>query len=132
MAPLETELATQQNQQNILQHNLDLLPDLFELKAQRKTLLSNLNEFLAELKLADTDSRISNFNDGYGQGEATLTALGEEEQRQLRKEMLSLQTTSRNRTTENRANGPLPNGSATKPNGLRPHQSIRKFLSDDL
>lgn len=130
MAPLEAELAEQRTQQNVLQHNLDLLPDLAELKEQRQAVTAELNELLAELKLAQTDSRISNFNDGYGQGEATRTVLSDEEQRQLRKEMLALQNGNRNRTNEARPNGtPAANGKAP---GLRPHQTIRKFLSDEL
>lgn len=132
IAPLEAELAEQRTQQNVLQHNLDLLPDLNDLKEQRQTIMAELNELLAELKLAQTDSRISNFNDGYGQGEATRTGLSEEEQRQLRKEMLALQNSNRNRTNETRPTGtPAVNG-ATGKAALRPHQTIRKFLSDEL
>lgn len=134
IAPLEAQLAEQRTQQNVLQHNLDLLPTLDELKEQRQSALSELNEFLAELKLAQTDSRISNFNDGYGQGEATRKALSDEEQQQLRREMASLHNAKRvngvNRQVES------ANGSAEKgPNGksqLRPYQTIRKFLSDDM
>ncbi len=133
LAPLETQLAEQRTRQNVLQHNLDLLPDLSELKANRQAIIAELNDLLAELKLAQTDSRISNFNDGYGQGEATRSGLSDDEQRQLRKEMLSLHNTNRSRTTENRPNGTPPaNGTNGKPPGLRPYQTIRKFLSDEL
>ncbi|ADB37653.1 hypothetical protein [Spirosoma linguale] len=127
ITPLEIVLAEQSTQQNVLQHNLDLLPGLDELKQQKQAVTAELNELLAELKLAQTDSRISNFNDGYGQGEATRTVLTDEEQRQLRKEMLTLQNGSRTRTNESR-----PSGSNGKPQSLRPHQTIRKFLSDEL
>ncbi len=130
IAPIEAELAEQRTQQNVLQHNFNLLPNLDELKEQRQTIMAELNELLAELKLAQTDSRISNFNDGYGQGEATRTVLSDEEQQQLRKEMLSLQNSNRNRVSENRTtNAPTTNGKTTT---LRPHQTIRKFLSDEL
>ncbi|GAB4013681.1 hypothetical protein GCM10028808_33570 [Spirosoma migulaei] len=135
IAPLETQLADQLTQQNVLQHNLDLLPNLAELKEERQSILADLNEFLAELKLAQTDSRISNFNDGYGQGEATRTGLSDEEQRQLRKEMLSLHNNGRKRVDEPRITGngtPPTNGTNGKPQGLRPYQTVRKFLSDEL
>ncbi|MFD2574074.1 hypothetical protein ACFSUS_25785 [Spirosoma soli] len=136
MAPLEAQLAEQRTRQNVLQHNLDLLPALDELKEERRTVAAELNELLAELKLAQTDSRISNFNDGYGQGEATRTVLSDDEQRQLRKEMLSLQNGSRlngGRSGEVRPNGGQPDKATNgKPQGLRPYQTIRKFLSDDL
>ncbi|WP_332367989.1 hypothetical protein [Spirosoma telluris] len=127
IAPLETQLADQLTQQNVLQHNLDLLPNLTDLKEQRKSILSDLNEFYAELKLAQTDSRISNFNDGYGQGEATRTGLSDEEQRQLRKEMLSLQHTSRKRVDEPRANGTRPLTERTENHRL--YDLIRLFGS---
>ncbi|GAB3946322.1 hypothetical protein GCM10028805_16620 [Spirosoma harenae] len=135
IAPIEEQLAQQRTQQNVLQHELDLLPELSELKAQRQSITADLAELLAELKLAQTDSRISNFNDGYGQGEATRNDMSDDEHRQLRKEMLSLQNGSRKRTDEPRTNGngnqPI-NGANGKTNGLRPHQTIRKFLSDEL
>lgn len=127
ITPLEIQLAEQSTQQNVLQHNLDLIPGLDDLKQQRQAVTTELNELLAELKLAQTDSRISNFNDGYGQGEATRTVLSDDEQRQLRKEMLNLQHGNRPRVADNR-----PSGTNGKPQGMRPHQTIRKFLSDEL
>lgn len=131
IAPLDAQLSEQRTQQNVLQHNLSLLPTLDELKEERQAAITELNELLAELKLAQTDSRISNFNDGYGQGEATRKSLNDDEQRELRKEMLSLQNGNRI------SNGNRPNGTPIeKPtNGktqLRPYQTIRKFLSDDM
>ena len=133
ITPLETQLAEQRTRQQVLQHNLDLLPALDELKAQRQSITADISELLSELKLAQTDSRISNYNDGYGQGEATRTVLSEDEQRQLQKEMLSLQNANRTRSSESHPNGTQPaSGTNGKPNGLRPYQTIRKFLSDEL
>ncbi|MBC3791880.1 LapA family protein [Spirosoma utsteinense] len=131
IAPLEAQLAEQRTRQNILQHDLDLLPALDELTEQRRAIQAELNDLLSELKLAQTDSRISNFNDGYGQGEATRTVLTDDEQQQLRREMLDLQTSSRimgNRPTERPTSSDKPqNGKAQE---TRPHQMIRDFLSD--
>lgn len=133
IAPLDAQLAEQRTRQNVLQHNLELLPNLDELKQQRQAITSELNELLAELKLAQTDSRISNFNDGYGQGEATRSNLSDEEQRQLQKEMLLLHNSNRPRSTEPRLNNTSPERPTNgKPQGLRPYQTIRKFLSDEL
>ena len=133
IAPLDAQLAEQRTQQNVLQHNLDLLPNLNELKEERQAINADLNELLAELKLAQTDSRISNFNDGYGQGEATLSNLSDDEQQQLRKEMLSLHNSNRSRSSETRLNGTSPEKATNGKNqNLRPYQTIRKFLSDEL
>lgn len=133
IAPLEAQLAEQRTRQNILQHDLDLLPALDELTEQRLAIQAELNDLLSELKLAQTDSRISNFNDGYGQGEATRTVLTDDEQQQLRRELLDLQTSSRitgNRPTERPVSYDKPqNGKAQE---TRPHQVIRDFMSDGL
>ena len=118
VAPLEAQLAEQRTRQNVLQHDFDLLPALHELREQRIAIMAEINDLLADLKLAQTDSRISNFNDGYGQGEATRTGLNDDEQRQWRWSMLDNQTGSRisgNRFAE-QSNG--------KSQDLRPHQPI--------
>ncbi|GAB3989374.1 hypothetical protein GCM10028807_14140 [Spirosoma daeguense] len=134
IAPLEAQLAEQRTRQQVLQHNLDLLPSLNELRGRRQALINDIDALLAELKLSQTDSRISTFNDGYGQGEATRNVLSDEEQQQLRKEMLTLQNSNRKRTEEPRppATTTPTNGANGKPNALRPYQNIRKFLSDEL
>ena len=86
LGPLQTELAEQRTHQTIAQHTLDLLPDLTELNQQRQRLLTDLIDLSEELKLALTDSRISQFTEGYAQGRATRTALSDDEQRQLHRE----------------------------------------------
>ena len=111
MAPLEAQLAEQRTRQNVLQHDLDLLPVLDELRGQRQTSMDELTLLLAELKLAQTDSRISNFNDGYGQGEATRTLLNDEEHRQLRRDMIDRQ-----------ASRPLGSRQSEQPNGAAPEK----------
>ncbi|GAB3574616.1 hypothetical protein GCM10027578_37560 [Spirosoma luteolum] len=122
LAPIESELAEQRTRQNVLQHNIDLLPGLDELKARIRTLTADLTDLLAELKLAQTDSRISNFNDGYGQGEASRATLSDDEQRQLRAQFLPVQ--------------PRPNGQQPGTNGkaqpMHPYQTVRNYLSDEL
>ncbi|MDB5244047.1 MAG: hypothetical protein JWP57_4673, partial [Spirosoma sp.] len=134
MAPLEAQLAEQRTRQNMLQHDLDLLPALDELREQRRTILDELTLLLAELKLAQTDSRISNFNDGYGQGKATRTLLNDEEHRQLRRDMIDRQAS---RPTGSRhseqLNGTAPEkGQNGKTHDLPPHQTTLKSLSDGI
>lgn len=132
IAPLENQLAEQRTQQNVLQHNLDLLPDLSELKSRVNAIRADLNLLLAELKLAQTDSRISNFNDGYGQGEAIRGTLSDDEQRQLQRERL-LATTNRPPRPADSSNGSTADKPANgKASVQRPYQTIRQFLSDQL
>jgi len=131
MVPLDSQLAEQRTQQNVLQHNLDLLPNLTELKTRIQTQTVDLNHLLAELKLAQTDSRIGNFNDGYGQGAAIRNTLTDDEQRQLQRERLLATTNRPPRPADSAgsaADKPV-NGKATV---QRPYQTVRQFLSDQL
>ncbi|MBD2700360.1 hypothetical protein IC229_06930 [Spirosoma sp. BT702] len=134
--PLEAQLAEQRSRQEVLQHNFDLIPSLDDLREQRQAIQNEISDLLAELKLAQTDSRISNFNDGYGQGEATRHGMSDGEKRQAQKEMGNLQNNGRKRSEEQRPAGSTSptNGTngKTNGNGLRPYQNVRKFLSDGL
>ena len=127
IAPLEAQLAEQRTRRNILQHDLDLLPALDELREQRQAIITGINDLLADLKLAQTDSRISNFNDGYGRGEAARVVLNDDEQRQLRHDVLDDRTSNRiseNRLPEQPA-GMSPEKSLNgKPQELKPQQAI--------
>ena len=126
MAPLEAELAEQRTRQTVLQHDLDLLPDLDELREQRRTITVEINDLLADLKLAHTDTRISNFNDGYGQGETTRTVLNDDEQRQLRRELLKRQTSHHpngNHSAEQFNGTPPEKISNGKPQDLKSHSN---------
>ena len=127
IAPFEAQLAEQRTRRNILQHDLDLLPALDELREQRQAIITGINDLLADLKLAQTDSRISNFNDGYGRGEAARVVLNDDEQRQLRHDVLDDRTSNRiseNRLPEQPA-GTSPEKSLNgKPQELKPQQAI--------
>lgn len=74
LAPVEDELTAQRGEQATLQYRLDLLPDLDALRIERRQTTAERDDLLAELKLALTDSRIHNFNDGYDRGEAAHSA----------------------------------------------------------
>lgn len=129
LIPAEQELAAQLTRKSVLEHELSLLPLLDELKEQKKTLTTELNDLLAEIRLSQTDSRIGNFNDGYAKGEAARSAMSEEEWQQVRNGYFSMSNLA------NRAKSASPERAftvATGKRGLRPHQAIRKFLSDDL
>lgn len=133
MAPLEAQLAEQRTRQNMLQHDLDLLPALDELRQQRRTILDELTLLLAELKLAQTDSRISNFNDGYGQGEAARTLMNDDEHRQLRRDLLERQAgRSTGRSPVAPPGTPPEKGQNGKAHDLPPHQPILKPVPDGV
>lgn len=70
-APLEVALLESQTQQAILDHELGLLPHPATLQKQHQQLGTELSNLLIEHRLAETDSRIHAFNDGYSRGAAT-------------------------------------------------------------
>ncbi len=70
-APLEADLREPQTQQAILDHELSLLPHPSALQKQQQQLATELSNLLIEQRLAETDSRIHAFNDGYSRGAAT-------------------------------------------------------------
>ena len=129
LVPAEQEFAAQLTRKSVLEHELSLLPSLDELKTEKKTLTAELNDLLAETRLSQTDSRIGTFNDGYAKGEAARGAMSEEEWQQVKSGYFSTPNLA------NRAKSASPERAFTVSNGkrnLRPHQAIRKFLSDDL
>ena len=129
LLPAEQEFAAQITRKSVLEHELQLLPVLDDLKAQKKTLQAELADLLAETRLCQTDSRIGTFNDGYSKGEAARSAMTEEEWQQAKSSYFSTANLA------NRAKSASPERAFTAngaKNGLRPHQAIRKFIADDL
>ena len=126
-------MAEQRTHQTIGQHDLDLLPALDELHEQRRTLVADVNDLLADLKLAQADSRISNFNDGYDQGEALRTLLNDDERRQLRREVLKIGShATNNQPTEQSPETPPEKSANGKPQISRAYQPVREFGPDNL
>lgn len=73
-APLEAALLEPQTQQAILDHELTLLSHPAALQKQHQQLTVDLSNLMIEQRLAETDSRIHAFNDGYSRGAATRPA----------------------------------------------------------
>ncbi len=73
-APTEADLIEPQTQQAILDHELSLLPHPAALQKQQQQLIIELSNLLIEQRLAETDSRIHAFTDGYARGAATRPA----------------------------------------------------------
>jgi hypothetical protein len=67
--PLEQELNEQAMQKQVIDDALDRLPNEADLRTQRAALLGTLQETGNDHRLAVTDRRIAQYNDGYAQGE---------------------------------------------------------------
>jgi hypothetical protein len=119
----ENELAEREIQKNVLEHDLTLLPNLDDLKAEKIAVLKEVAELLKDSKISDQDRRIHTFNDGFAKGKST--DLTDEEAEELRKAMFRQVQSSEDSKTD------------TKPkiyrsNGMRPHQALRKVITDQF
>lgn len=132
LSPLEAQLAEQRTRQIILQHDLDLLPALDELHEQHRAMVADVNDLLADLKLAQTDSRISNFNDGYDRGEA-IRAMLNDDRWQLSREVPKTESpVNGNQSAEQSRNAPPEKNANGKPQPPKTHQPVHEFGPDDL
>lgn len=131
LIPAEQELAAQLTRKSVLEHELVLLPSLDELKTKQKTLEAELRDLVAEARISQTDSRINSFNDGYVKGEAARGAMSEEEWQQVKAGYFSTANLASRAKSASPERAFTVNGNGTK-NGLRPHQALRKFISEDL
>jgi hypothetical protein len=119
----ENELAEREVQRNVLEHDLTLLPNLDELKAEKVAILKEIAELLKDSKISDQDRRINTFNDGFAKGQAT--ELTDEEAEDLRKAMFRQVQHGEESKTD-------PTPKVYRSNGLRPHQALRKVITDQF
>lgn len=123
LLPAEQALTEQVTRKAVLEHELALLPNLDDLKQEKKTLTEDTNNLLNESRLAQTDSRIATYTDGYAKGEATREAMTDDEFQQAQQNYTTLENLgakTRSGTPERIVRG----------RSLRPHQAIRKMITD--
>lgn len=126
----DKELAEETTQKDILAHELDMLPSLDDLRSERIKMRDELEELIETTRLAQTDSRIASFNDGYAKGEIARELMNEEEFTQFRNSMLNTHNLALKASAS--ADRSMTYGTGKRSSGLRPHQMIRKMITDDL
>lgn len=124
----QVELSQQLTQKAILENELATLPTTDELKKHRDELAADIDRLLEDARLARTDSRIAAFNDGYAKGSAARDAMSDEEYNQFRNGYF----TTSNLANKRSSSAADRSVSFRRTNSLRPHEAIRKHLSDDL
>ncbi len=124
LLPAEQALTEHLTRKTVLEHDLSLLPDLATLESDRQALADELANLLQESRLAETDSRIASYNDGYARGEAARDAQmdADFEQTQLDLRAQSNGGSVRPNSTERPGRG----------RSLRPHQAIRQAITNGL
>ena len=126
LTELEKVLAQQMVQKNIMENDLSVLPVLDELKEQEKALRKEIDDLEEERKLALTDSRIHAYNDGHARGEVARHIMSDEEYDQWRNSHLTvsnLALRAKSSATDHAV-------ARTRSTGMRPHQAIRKAITD--
>ncbi len=121
----EGELAQQIIQKSILENDLALLPNLAELKAERRDIFAQIDDMLNRSKVADQDRRINRFDDGLEKGKANREEMTDEEYEEFRSTSVRQMRNAQDITIDA---GPK----VYRNNGLRPHQALRKVITEQL
>lgn len=124
LVTVEQTLADQLTRKAVLEHELELLPVPDELKKERKAITEDINNLLNESRLAQTDSRIATYNDGYAKGEVARDTMTDEAFQQAQRDYSTLGSPDnrlRSGTDERVVRG-----------RVRPHEAIRRVISDGV
>jgi hypothetical protein len=107
------------------EQKLGLLPDLEELKTKKNKLESEILSINEKIKLAIESSRVSTYNEGYESGNINRDNLTADELEKYRKNMLE-------RIQLNQSDANVKSPRTYKSNGLRPHQALRKAITNSF
>ena len=124
----EIDLSEQIVQKNILENDLKLLPSLESLEAQKHSLQEEIKSIENETRLAETDARIGAYNDGFGKGSMVREVINDDEVNQFVRENY-FDTSTLASKAKAAAGG---NALFSKRPNLRPHQQLRKLISEDF
>jgi hypothetical protein len=102
---------------------LGLLPDIKELKDRNRKIEDELAGINEKIKLAIESGRVSIYSEGYEVGNTNRSQMSEEEFENYRKQNLE-------NLHIKRANSDDKTHKTLKTNGLRPHQALRKAISE--
>lgn len=126
----EKELAAETTQKEILANELDMQPSLDDLRNERKQLRADIEKLLDDMRGAYSDTRIASFNDGYAKGEMAREMMSEEEFTQFRNSMFDTHNLALKASAS--SDKSLSYTGGRRAGSLRPHQMIRKIITDDL
>jgi hypothetical protein len=124
---MHLELTKQLAEKNILENDLSVLPAFAELKEQEREIRNEIADLEKERRQAMTDTRVNAFGDGYEHGKVSRDVMNEEEYDAWRNSHLTvsnLALRAKSNSTTDRA------VSRTRGTGMRPHQAIRKAITD--
>ncbi len=126
----DKELAEETTQKDILANELAMLPSLDDLRSERIKMRDELDALIETTRLAQTDSRIASFNDGYAKGEIARELMNEEEFTQFRNSLMNTHNLALKASAS--TDRSMNYGIGKRSSGMRPHQMIRKMITDGL
>ena len=110
---------------DLADQKLELLPDLEELKAKKTKLEGELLVLNEKIKLAIESARVSTYNEGYESGNTNRDNLSAEDLESYRKNILEKIKQSREDSNDRTPR-------TYKTNGMRPHQALRKAITNSF
>jgi hypothetical protein len=122
----EKELGLETTEKNKLEYEMSLVPSLDELRNERQQVRQDIAQLIETTRLAQTDSRIAAFNDGYNKGEIAKELMNEEEFMQFKNGYLN----TNNLAVKASLSADKSMTYGTNKRSLRPHQLIRKIITD--
>jgi len=125
---IEMELAEQIIRKNIFENDLKLLPTLEGLSIQKQHLQEEIKAIENETRLAETDARIGAYNDGFGKGLMVRDVINEDEVTQFIRDSYFDTSTLAHKAKNSSGDKTI----FSKRQNLRPHQQLRKLISEDF
>jgi len=120
-------LSKQLAEKNILENDLSVLPAFEELKKEESALREEISSLEQERRQAMTDTRVYSFGDGYAHGKVSRDVMNEEEYDSWRNSHLTVSNLALRAKSNSTTDRAVPR---TKSTGMRPHQAIRKAITD--
>lgn len=129
LAAVQEKIHEHVSQKNIHENDLNLIPSLTKLKEEETNLRMAIEKLESELREAMTNSRQDLFESGYAHGQVSRAVMSEEEYDEWRNSHLTVS----NLALRAKANSSSDRAvTRTKNTGMRPHQAIRKAITDRL
>ena len=110
---------------DLADQKLELLPNLEELNNKKDKLENDLLAINEKIKLAIESARVSTYNEGYESGNTNRDNLSAEDLESYRKHILEKIKQSREDSSDRTPR-------TYKTNGLRPHQALRKAITNSF
>lgn len=119
----EKQLAEEIFRKNVLENDLGIYSDLSDKEAEKAALQNEIDEISNHLKMQNIESRIAQFNDGYGRGMATQDGMSDDEAEEFRKRSLAqLRNIQPSKNDQQQR--------IVRSNGLRPYEALRKSIAE--